>query len=126
MGYESKLYVVDKIGILPHNGKGYCRKIAMFDLCNCGQRLASKFYNSPEASVYFFDDSGEKEVLHDCYGKPLTEMSIEFVIEALQSEISDGETYRRLFPVLATLKVIKEQKNRDIWDDDIVVLHYGH
>ena len=123
MGYESKLYIVEKFDTMIYNdGKRYARVIAMFDMCKFYD-LSDVLRHKPETDCYFYADDGNTRVLEDCYGKPLTEATIKSVIDVLEDIVADGEKYWRIFPLLATLKVIEEGR---LGNDDIVVLHYGY
>lgn len=122
MGYESKLYVVEKCHKFPDEKMGYARIIAMFDM--------SKVYDlvdvfKRETEWYFYADDGDTQVLEDRYGDTLKEATVEEVIEAVEEIIASGDQYRRWFPLLATLKVIQNQCEKGIWKE-IVVLHYGY
>lgn len=122
MSYESKLYIVEKTPLISEHGKHYSRIIAMFDM-HCMGEITNVF--KTETDCYFYADDGDTEVMQDCYGEPLKEASVNDVINALENSIKNGETYRRLFPVLAALKVIEEQQSNGTWAD-IRVLHYGY
>ena len=123
MGYESKLYVVEKFSnIVEDDGKRYSRIIASFDVCSF-PALADVMRYKPETNYYFYADDGETRVLKDKYGKPLTEGTVKSVIEILEKEVANGENYWRVFPLLSMLKSIEETLGDC---DRIVVLHYGY
>lgn len=122
MGYESKLYIVDKSSLEDANGMKYAQVVATFDMCVCP--TINVLQDNPETDCYFYEKN--ERVLEDRYGKLLTEATIEEVIDLLETDINDGENYRRLFPLLSALKTFKEQKDKGIWDDDLVILHYGY
>lgn len=124
MGYESKLYIVNKGSLVDADGMKYAQVVAMFDMCKCPTTYV--LVGNPKTDCYFYADDGNTRVLEDCYGKPLTEATIEEVINLLETDINNGEDYRRLFPLLSVLKTFKEQKDKGIWTDNLVVLHYGH
>lgn len=123
MGYESKLYIVEKGHVIDEE-KRYAQLIAMFDLCKF-YPLSGVLRDFPKTDCYFYGDDGNKKILEDNYSKPLTEAPIEKVIAILEKEISNGNNYRRILPVFSALTVIKEQKDYGIWKD-VVVLHYGY
>ena len=123
MGYECKLYVVEKRNVFDEE-KRYAQVIAMFDMCKY-YTLSSIISIFPKTDCYFYGDDGDTKILKDEYDKPLTEIPIEKVIAILETDIADGNDYRRIPPVLAALKAIKEQKDYGIWQD-VVVLHYGY
>lgn len=124
MGYESKLYVVEKSSQFypSDNGMRYCSVIAMFDLCKF-YPLSTVISEYPTTDCYFYADDGNTQVLKDRYGDPLREIPIEDVIGIIESAIDDGSIYRRLYPTLAALEALAHQQNQ--WKE-LVVLHYGY
>ena len=124
MGYESKLYVVEKASYDSPSDKGmrYCMVIAMFDLCKY-YPLSQAISDYPTTDCYFYADDGDTKVLEDKYGDPLKEIPIEDVIEILEEDLYKGVNYRRIYPVLAALKSLKEHEEQ--WMN-LAVLHYGY
>lgn len=116
MGYESKLYVVDK-----HDWKGCDGKwgevIASFDLC-C---VPINFAQYPATDCYIIADDGNTRIIEDKYGDPLREIPIQDAIEMIEKVIKTGDYYRRYKPCLNLLKGF----NINNWEN-LVVLHYGH
>ena len=123
MGYESKLYIAEKANWQNENGKTYARVIAMFDLCKF-YPLSTVLRSEQKTNCYFYTDD-DKEVLEDKYGEALTETKVETVIDILEKVVNNGETYRRIFPLLSMLKTIDKQQKDGKWGE-IVVLHYGY
>lgn len=116
MGYESKLYVVDK-----HDWK-WCKEkwgevIASFDLC-C---VSINFAQYPATDCYIIADDGNTRVIEDNYGSPLREIPINELIEIIEDAIEKTDYYRRYQPCLSLLKGF----NLNDWEN-LVVLHYGH
>lgn len=124
MGYETKLYVVDKYRKFPDEEKRYAQVVAMFNMSKC-YFLSDVLRYEPKADCYFYADDGDTQVLEDRYGEPLRETTVETVIGLLEDAIANGEDYRRIFPLLSALKTIQEQKQNGWWGD-IAVLHYGY
>ena len=127
MGYESKLYVVEKTGCIDDfNGKSkrYARVIAMFDMCRI-DFLSEALREAPETDCYVYADDGNTPILKDCYDKPLTEVSIDEAVDILYASSVEGETYRRIYPVLSCLKTFSDQQKNGVWKN-LVVLHYGY
>ena len=122
MGYESKLYIIEKTNCVEENGMKYARVLAMFDVSKFYE-LADWFRNKPATKHYIYADDGNTQIIEDRYGDTLKEASVEEVIEKLERIVEDGEDYRRIFPLLAALKVFEEQSNH--WGN-IAVLHYGY
>lgn len=123
MGYESKLYVVEKSnGMFINEEMRYCHVIAMFDLCKF-YPLSMLLKEYPTTECYFYADDGNTKVLEDMYGDPLKEIPIEDVIKILEGELEGGSNYRRIYPTLAALKTLNEHKHQ--WNE-LTVLHYGY
>ena len=124
MGYESKLYVVEKsmYDFSSDNGMKYCEVIAMFDLCKF-YPLSRHIKKYPATECYFYADDGDTRVLEDKYGDPLREIPIEDVITILEEDLINGSDYRRISPLLVMLKDF--QNHSDRWNE-LVVLHYGY
>ena len=122
MGYESKIYICEKMNFKDSNGMTYARVIAMFDMCSMGS-LTNVF--KKKTDCYFYADDGDTVVLEDRYGDPIKEAEIEDFIYVLKEAIDNGETYRRIFPLLAFLETIDEQQKDGKWKD-IALLHYGY
>ena len=121
MGYESKIYVVEKTSIID-NEKRYAQEIATFKLGKI-YFLSDVLRNNPITDCFVYADDGNTQVIEDRYGDALTESTIEEVISILEKAVSNGEDYRRIFPLLSTLNTIKER--REQWGN-IAVLHFGY
>lgn len=122
MGYESRLYVVEKSDIRNDTGKRYAEVVAMFNICKC-YKLSDILTKQKETDCYIYADDGNTQIVKDRYDEKLTEASIPFVISILEKILKSGEGYRRIYPLLNALKTFEEQKDK--WGD-IVVLHYGY
>lgn len=124
MGYESKIYIVEKSKNTNKFGEKWADVIAMFDLCKY-YNLSNVLRHKRKTDCYIIADDGDTEITADRYGDRLTESDLETVINIMERDIAHGEGYRRIFPILSMLKVFEEQKNAGIWND-LVVLHYGY
>lgn len=121
MGYESKIYIVEKGHKFEGETHCFCSVIAMFDL--------GKFYDvsdfmrrCPATDCYFYADDRNTKVFEDGYNAPLTETTIDKMVEILEkAKVKDN--YRRISPLLFTLYAIQKDKNR--WRD-LAVLHFGY
>lgn len=123
MGYESKIYIVEK----GHKFKGethfYSPVIAVFDL--------GKFYDvsdfmrrCPATDCYFYADDGDTMVLEDRYNDPLTETTVDKMVEILEkAKTGEYGFHRRITPLLSTLKALQEERYK--WGE-LAVLHYGY
>ena len=124
MGYESKLFIVHKRQRLVEPKPFWGDIVADFNLAVCSS-VADMFREKPETDCYIYADDGNTIIDRDKYDKPLTEASVDDVIEVLEKEklSQEGWTYRRIEPLYAMLKAFKE--NSDQWDN-LAVLHYGY
>lgn len=124
MGYESRIYIVEKRNCswTKNNGMKYAEVLAMFDMSKFYE-LSDWFKNKPATKHYIYADDGNTQIIEDCYGDALKEASVKEVINKLERIVENGEEYRRIFPLLATLKAFEVQGN--CWED-IAVLHYGY
>ena len=119
MGYESKLYVIEKGSVKGLSGKIYGMHVAAFEM-GCVYEMVEKIKKYPHTDTFFFADDGNTEVTSDAYGEPLTEIPVKDMANIIR-ELSEHDVYRRYKPVLAFLDAIDESE----WNN-IVVLHYGH
>lgn len=125
MGYESRLYVVEKTNVIDAE-KRYARVIAMFDMEKF-TFLSDVLRTCPETDCYFYADDGNTQVLEDSYGRPLTEAPVYKVIDILgdiltnDQDIRDYDGCMRTLAALEYLKAIHTTRKRNI-----VVLHYGY
>lgn len=123
MGYESKLYIVQKYDITDDEiGKKYAEVLAMFDMCKFSD-LSDILTKQKETDCYIYADDGNTRIIEDKYDEKLTEASIPFVISTLEKILDGGENYRRIYPLLNALKAFDEQKDK--WGE-LAVLHYGY
>lgn len=137
MGYESRLYVINKstTSTVVYNGeliydiederyaKGkpmfWGEKIAMFNLCKVYDVVdAIKDYSATNA--FIFADNGNDLIVEDLYGEPLTEIPLKDMIQILE-KASKGDRYRRWNPCIQMLKGFNPYE----WDN-LVVLHYSY
>lgn len=119
MGYESRLYVVEKGVTKGLNGYRYCEVIAVFNLCKVYE-VSNKMGQYPETDGFVYASDGNTEITEDCYGAPLKEIPIKDAIQILKAA-AENDDYRRYKPCLGLLKSFDESQ----WQD-IVVLHYGY
>lgn len=120
MGYETKLYVVDKSDHIEQNGLRWGDTIAVFDLCK-SYPVSDKMRHYPPADCYVYADDGNTMITEDCYGEPLREIPLKDTIQIIQEATEQDGYYRRYAPLLGLLKGFKEED----WDK-LVVLHYGY
>ena len=121
MGYESKLYVVEK-GKMSwrEDGRVWGEVIAMFDLCkvySISDKIRDKY---KPTDCYFYSDIEDEEIVEDLYGQPLLEVPVPDMIQIIE-DVAAKDDYRRYAPCLGLLKGFDKSQ----WND-LVVLHYGH
>ena len=128
MGYESRLYVVDKSDhkiTVDEKIEGQVQEreyvlgelLTTFNLCSLGGECY-RLWDRNCTDCTFLD--GNEFVTVDKYGKHLTETPLKEAIEILE-KAERKQHYRRLLPVIAYLRFIDESE----WDN-VVVLHYGY
>lgn len=122
MGYESRLYIVNKSTSYDKiNGKEmvYGEIVAIFNLCKVPE-VSDKMTKYPVTNTYIYADDGNTEIIEDKYGQPLTEIPIIDAIKILDY-VSRTDRYRRYKPCLSLL----ESFDLSEWQN-LVVLHYGY
>ena len=126
MGYESKIYIIEKTNCswAEENGMKYAKVLAMFDVSKFYE-LSDWFRNKPATKHYIYADDGDTQIVEDKYGDTLKEASVKEVIDKLERivEVKNGVDYGRIFPLLAALKAFESHSNQ--WGN-IAVLHYGY
>lgn len=118
MGYESRVYVVNKTSMMDGDNKRYGQIVAMFDIC--------KFNGfdgifKTETDCYIYADDGDTQITKDKYGDPLKEATIDEVINYLEKFAAKQKPYRRVTPLLELLKGFDPSE----WED-LIVIHYGY
>ena len=119
MGYESKLFVVEKLGGEWWKGMKYGSLVAMFDLSRC-YAVSDKMRHYDKTDTCFYVTGAEEPVVEDLYGEPLKEIPLADAIKIVR-EAAENDEYRRLKPCLSLLEGFEPKEWREL-----VVLHYGH
>ena len=128
MGYESRLYIVEKSDLWHKvdttnkevKDMRWGEVVAMFNLSKvCG--LPEAIRNYPATDTYIYD--GEERVIDDCYGEPLKEIPIKEMADIVERIAEkDKWDYRRFKPCVQLLRAFDEDNK---WRY-IAVLHYGY
>lgn len=119
MGYESRIYVVEKSDFIDEwVGLRYSEEIACINMAVC-PGLSSVF--KKQTDCYIYADDGNTAITEDKYGKPLTEAPLADVINFVEGKLEYGEDYRRFKPFLGLLHGF----NCVPWRN-LVCLHYGY
>jgi len=128
MGYESKLYIVDKHEHLDNNREvfwTFLQKIAEFYMAKIDQELLDVFQDRTVGDDWeLYADDGNTLIKKDKYGRKLTYASVDDVLSVAE-ECEKHCHYSRYVPLIAYLKAIKENCERDRWKN-IIVIHYGY
>ncbi len=118
MGYESKIFVVDRSDWLREDdGHLYGRIVAMVDM-SCCPGLSSLFTEPADVSI--FADNENKSTCVDKYGDEIKSANIQNVIQWCEKQEKE-EHYRRFNPLIGLLKGL----NPDEWKN-LMIVHYGH
>ena len=124
MGYESRLYVMQRRDFTMENRDGEevrfinAGEIARFDMSKMVPSFRDLFTEPTDFDVY--GDDGEP-IVADCYGNALAYAHASKVAEWLEAEVERSD-YRRLKPLLAFLRAAEAE----CWDGELVVVHYGY
>ncbi len=121
MGYESRIYIIEKSNVINEDGR-WGRDLARFDLGKV-YALSDILRDKPATDCYIYADDGDTRIVEDRYGKPLTEVSIPEAIEALETAKERGEECREIPALIAALKVFNYHRERY---KTLAVLHYGY
>ena len=121
MGYESRVFVVDRNELTHGNGASfvYAEKIADIKMCCMYDGFTDLFDKKVDYEL-FIDDENESTQT-DKYGDVMTYTDCKTVIGYLEKLIENGKNYRRLTVLLGLLKGFNEEQ----WND-IQVVHYGY
>jgi hypothetical protein len=124
MGYESRLYVMQRRDFTVENKDGdevrfvNAGEIARFDMSKMVPSFRYLFTEGADFVMY--GDDGEP-IEADCYGDRLAYAPARKVAEWLEAEVERSD-YRRLKPLLAFLKAAEAEH----WDGELIVVHYGY
>lgn len=130
MGYESKVYICNRIR---NNTYIYNEVIAAVDMCKMGydSGWAELFSKKLDGDFLGFDHDNprnqdrENTELLDAYDEPMMYADIDTVKEWVNNQIENGEDYRRLF----VLKAVLDSFDKTRWGSDrakLIVVHYGY
>lgn len=121
MGYESRIFVVNRSEFEGRNGNisVYAEKIADIKMSRMHQGFTDLFNKPVDYELYI--DSGDESTSTDKYGDMMKYTDVQTVVDFLGNLIAEGENYRRIFVLLGLLKGIDESQ----WDE-IQIVHYGY
>ena len=120
MGYESRLYVVNRVKKSWTGDEAWAERLAVFNMCCVGWN-PDKIFTEPIDFMLGRDNDGNGEPIYDDkYGKRCHMASVSTVIEAIE-KLEEADHYRRFKPLLGFLKSLDESE----WDD-LRVVHFGY
>ena len=130
MGYESRIYVINKMDI-PAGLDGkfkYADRMAIYEMCKFPPFQELFGGNCPVTEYAPYDPGdGDHPVTEDKYGDPLMERSITEVIDCLDQYISlknkNSKIYARVKPLRAMLQEFEKIQDNYY---RLAVLHYGY
>ena len=126
MGYESRIFVVEKSEdfIDSETNMKHASLIAMYNMSGIDYKLWDFINNNSVITDCSFWNGFDTTITKDKYGKPLREIPLHKMVKGLEEVVAE-EDYRRYPPLLALLKSFDERNMSD-WCGDLVVLHYGY
>lgn len=117
MGYESRLYVVNRVEGT-WTGESWGERLATFNMCSVGWNPDKIFTMPIDFPIGY--DKNDKPIYDDMYGKRCGMASVTDVISAIEA-LEEREHYRRFSPLLGFLRGLDESE----WDA-LRVVHFGY
>ena len=129
MGYESRIYIVDKGShVDPEYDKRYAQILMVFNLGKITVDLEDWYREQKPTDCYIYQDDGNTVILEDEYGDPLREMDLIDCYNAISDEIDrrvgQGVIHDVERALLGALDVFMDKY--DYRDNRIRCLHYGY
>ena len=124
MGYDNRLYIAKKrCSTTEIEGKTYhyAEIVATFELCGVDDDVRFAMRGCPATDVVLYLPMSDVPIIRDAYDEPLKEIPLK-ECAAILMNAEAKEHYRRYQPCIALLNAFNEHE----WDDELVVLHYGH
>lgn len=129
MGYESRIYIVDKGTIVdPEYDKRFANILMVFNLGKITVDLEEWYRKQKPTGCYIYKDDGNTAILEDECGDSLREMDLIDCYNAISDEIDrrvgQGVIHVIERALLGALDVLMDKY--DYRDDRIKCLHYGY
>lgn len=122
MGYESRVYVVQKSEYLPE----YANVIACVNMSCMGEEFHSLFKNDVNFNMSGIDKESCEPIKTDCYGKTLKYTSDIMSVISVLHKIYRETRYRRALLLMSVLDSIV-MNGVELWKDgEILLVHYGY
>ena len=121
MGYESRVFIVDRNEVEHNDGTSYVYAEEIADIkMSCMYDEFTKLFDK-KVDYKLYIDNRDEATQTDKYGEVMTYTDCKTVIDYLENLIANGDNYRRLTLLLGLLKGINEER----WNN-IQVVHYGY
>ena len=117
MSYESRIYIVDVQKVFENT---YARVLSVINYCSSMNYEFLKLFKTPIDYKIVIDGNTETDT--DYYGDKIKSADMGEMITWLEEE-TKSSNYRRLIPLLYTLKGYRETENQ--WTN-LQILHYGY
>lgn len=129
MGYESRIYIVDKGShVDPEYDKRYAQILMVFNLGKITIDLEEWYREQKPTDCYIYKDDGNTVILEDECGDPLREMDLIDCYNAISDEmdrrIGQGVYHLIEQVVIGALDILMDKY--DYRDNRIKCLHYGY
>ena len=122
MGYESRLYIVEKTEQRNFNDRQWARVIATIELGKV-YPFSDWFRKKKETRCFFYDTDGNTEIFEDHCGDILKEASLSATLSQLERVSKTDDYWRYKVAIDLIISILNASAGLTT---DIVVLHFGH
>lgn len=129
MGYESRIYIVEKTNQYdPDTGKVWARVLMTFNLGKVTYDLEDWYDKQQPTDCFIYKDDGNTVVLKDECGDPLREMDLIDCYNAISDEIDRRISQDVIHDIEQALVGVLDilMDKYALRDSRIVCLHYGY
>ena len=122
MGYESRLYIVEKTEQRNFDDRQWARVIATIELGKV-YPFSDWFRKKKETRCFFYDTDGNTEIFADHCGDILKEASLSATLSQLERVSKTDDYWRYKIAIDLIISILNASAGLTT---DIVVLHFGH
>ena len=122
MGYESRLYIVEKTEQRNFDDRQWARVIATIELGKV-YPFSNWFRKEKETRCFFYDTDGNTEIFADRCGDILKEASLSATLSQLERVSKTDDYWRYKIAIDLIISILNASVGLT---KDIVVLHFGH
>ena len=122
MGYESRLYIVEKTEQKNFDDRQWARVIATIELGKA-YPFSDWFRKKKETQCFFYDTDGNTEIFADHCGDILKEASLSATLSQLERVSKTEDYWRYKIAIDLIISILNASVGLTT---DIVVLHFGH